>query len=175
MDDKLRRVKIVGIYYGTSKPDNVNEYLSPLIDEAVQLVENGYILQEKVYSIKIKAFVCDSSAKAFILNVKYYSDYNSCSKCTIEGNYEQNRLCFPTSIPYPLRLDEKFRNLEYDEYQYGSTILTKIPNFNLISNIALDSMHLVYLGVVRRFIMLWMTKGSRSIRLSNTQKFNIST
>lgn len=114
--------------------------------------------------------MCDSPAKSFLLNVKYHSGYYSCTKCTIEGDYEENRLCFPTFTFYPLRQDEKFRNLEYEEYQNGNTILTKIPNFNLISNIALDSMHLVYLGVVKRLIMLWMTKGPRNVRLSSIQK-----
>lgn len=36
-------------------------------------------------------------------------------------------------------------------------------------------MHLVYLGVVKRLIMLWMSKGPRHVRLSNLQKRNIST
>lgn len=170
MDDKLRRVKVVGIYYGSSRPDNVNEYLSPLIDEVVQLVYNGYKLQDKVYNINIKTFVCDAPAKAFILNVKYHTGYHSCSKCTIEGTYIENRICFPTYTCHPLRQDTKFRNMQYEEYQNGNTILTQIPNFNIISNVVLDSMHLVYLGVVKRLIMLWMGKGPRTVRLSSLQK-----
>lgn len=100
MDDKTRQVKIVGIYFGTSKPDNVNEYLSPFIDETIKLVQNGFKVQDKTYNIKIQAFVCDSPAKAFILNVKYHSGYHSCSKCTIEGEFENNRVCFPTTTSY---------------------------------------------------------------------------
>lgn len=43
--------------------NNVNEYLSPLIDEVVQLVQNSYKLQEKVYNIKIRAFRVRFSSK----------------------------------------------------------------------------------------------------------------
>lgn len=73
-----------------------------------------------------------------------------------EGNYTKNRTCFPTSKDASLRQDDKFRNFDYSDYQHGEIILKKIPNFNLVSNIALDSMHLIYLGVVRKLIMLWM-------------------
>lgn len=108
--------------------------------------------------------------------MKYHSGYHSCPKCTTEGEFEKNRVYFPTTS-YQLRRDEKFRNLEYEEYQYGNTILMKIPNLipNLISNVALDSMHLVYFGVMKRLIMLWMSKGPRYVRFSNLQKRNIST
>lgn len=175
MDEKLRRVKVVGIYYGNSKPNNVNEYLSPLIKEILQIVPNGFKVEDKVYNINITAFICDSPAKAYILNVKHHSGYHSCSKCTIEGDYRENRICFPTCKSYPLRRDEEFRNIQYEEYQNGNTILTKIPHFNIISNVALDSMHLVYLGVVKRLLMLWMGKGPHHVRLSRLQKEEIST
>ncbi|EFN75439.1 hypothetical protein EAI_00130, partial [Harpegnathos saltator] len=109
------------------------------------------------------------------VNVKYHSGYNSCSKCTIEGTNTENRICFPTYTSHPLREETKFRNLQYEEYQKGNTVLTEIPNFNIMSNVVLDSMHLVYLGVVKRLIMLWMVKGPRIIRLSSLQKQKIST
>lgn len=49
-----------------------------------------------------------------------------------------------------------------------------IPNFNLISNIALDSMHLIFLGVVRRLIILWTQNGPVNVRISGTKITEIS-
>lgn len=113
------------------------------------------------------------TAKAFLLNVKSHTGYNSCTKCTIEGDYIKNRTCFPLSRNASLRQDDKFRNFEYEDYQHGETILKDIPNFNLISNIALDSMHLIYLGVVRRLIILWTQNGQLiyEYQVQKSQKF----
>ncbi|EZA53487.1 hypothetical protein X777_07370, partial [Ooceraea biroi] len=173
-DTELCQVKVIEIYYSAGKPENANDYLRAFTDEAVTLVRNGYQFDGQIIKVTISAFICDSPAKAFILNVKHYTGYNSYTKCTIEENYIRNRTCFPTLNYASLRQDDKFKNFDYEDYQHGETILKKIPNLNLVSNIALDSMHLVYLGVRRRLIILWMQNGPLNVRLSYMQVIEIS-
>jgi len=101
-DTELRQVKVIEIYYGTGKPDNIND-LRAFIDEAITLIRNGYWVDDQIIKITISAFICDLPAKAFLLNVKSHTGYNSCTKCTIEGDYIKNRTCFLLSRNASLR------------------------------------------------------------------------
>ncbi|OXU16586.1 hypothetical protein TSAR_004836 [Trichomalopsis sarcophagae] len=106
---------------------------------------------DDVYVIGVYA-VCDAPAKAFVLNVKYHSGYNCCSKCKIEGIMFRS-VCFPGEISI-LRTDEEFRNNAYmGDYQRSETILNRIPRLGLVTGVPLDPMHLIYLGC-SRFIIL---------------------
>lgn len=114
--------------------------------------------------------ICDAPAKAFVLNVKNYNGFNSCTKCTIEGQYINGRVCFPTTnTHFTLRTDENFINNKYKDYQMGETILSNIPNFKPVTDVPLDYMHLVCLGVVKKLILLWHI-GPASVKLSNNIK-----
>ncbi|XP_025157709.1 uncharacterized protein LOC112589299 [Harpegnathos saltator] len=100
--------------------------------------------------------ICDSPAKAFILMVKSHSGYESCTKCCIHGDYIENTICFPGFCDV-LRTDEMFKNFNYNlDYQNKETKLINIPYFELVSNVPLDYMHLVCLGVMRKLIQLWL-------------------
>lgn len=133
------------IYHGIKKPQDQTLFLKNFVDEAVLLINNGFTYNNKIYNIRIHAFICDAPAKSFILNTKYPSGY-SCSKCPIEGKY-YSAVCFPLadlksleiySNTY-LRRDEKFKNLEYmEDYQHGSTILNQLPYVGLVSNVPLN-------------------------------------
>jgi len=50
-----------------------------------------------------------------------------------------------------LRTDENFLNNKYD-YQIAETILSKIPKLGPVTDVPLDYMHLVCLGVVKKLI-----------------------
>lgn len=56
----------IGIYYGTGKPKSLEEYLEDFVTEMKSLLLNGIFINEKLVTIKIKCFVCDSPARAFI-------------------------------------------------------------------------------------------------------------
>lgn len=65
-----------------------------------------------------------------------------------------------------LRTDIKFKNLEYmGEYQRGETILNQLPHVGLVSNVPLDSMHLVYLGAMKQLIRHWIGDKDRKKKL----------
>lgn len=73
-----------------------------------------------------------------------------------------------------LRNDEDFLTGSYSlDYQTGDTILKNMLNLGLVTNVPLDYMHLVCLGVIRKLILLWLT-GPLNIRLSNINKEKIS-
>lgn len=57
---------IIGIYHGKVKPKRVEEFLKPFVDEALPILNAGVIINDHKLSIKIRAFICDSPARAFI-------------------------------------------------------------------------------------------------------------
>lgn len=173
-DTILKSVFIIGAYYGQTKPVCNNDFLRKFVDEAIVLINNGLIYNRIRVQINLYGLVCDAPAKAFILSIKNHTSYSSCTRCTIIGEHSEGRLCFPTTkIVDALRIDEEFANNKYDDLQTGDTILKEIPNFGLISNVVIDYMHAICLGVVKKLILLWI-KGPRTVQLSQQMLNQIS-
>lgn len=57
---------IIGIFHGKSKPKYVEEFLKPFVDEAEPILRSGISINENLLTVKIRAFICDSPARAFI-------------------------------------------------------------------------------------------------------------
>ncbi|KYN22279.1 hypothetical protein ALC57_05315 [Trachymyrmex cornetzi] len=62
------------------------------------------------------------------------------------------------------RTDETFKNRSQPEHHTGDSILEKLP-IEMVSQIPLDYMHLVCLGVTKRLLQIWQS-GSKNFRLS---------
>lgn len=57
---------VIGIFYGHSKPTKVEEYLKPFVDELATIMDDGIIINDHKLEVKVRAFICDSPARAFI-------------------------------------------------------------------------------------------------------------
>ncbi|XP_032689875.1 uncharacterized protein LOC116853111 isoform X3 [Odontomachus brunneus] len=156
------KVFIIGVYCGKEKPKNVNEFLHDFISETIDLYTNGIVINNSQYQFKIKYFVCDAPAKSFILQCRGHTGYNSCTKCTVEGVFKQNRICFP-EINAPKRTDEGYR-MQDDSYHMSYSVIEQIPGLDCVKDIVLDYMHLICLGVTRKLFNLWVN-GSGTCRL----------
>lgn len=97
-------------------------------------------------------FVADTPANAYVLNVKNHSGYSSCTKCTTEGEFLKNRICFPET-DFVLRTDISFIEREDDAYHRGICPLVNLSNFGLVTNFPLDYLHLICLGIVKRLFI----------------------
>ncbi|EFN71874.1 hypothetical protein EAG_07199, partial [Camponotus floridanus] len=160
-----KEIFIIGAYYGPKKPTNCNEFLQDFVEEMIELANNGIFLCEKFYNIQIKQILCDAPAKAFILNIKGHSGYFSCTKCVIEGEYRNRRICF-VDIYAAKRTNNDFLNETDDNFHLGCTNLKQIPQLHFIENIPLDYMHLLCLGVMRKCLYMWTT-GDLKVRLQS--------
>lgn len=56
----------MALYYGTSKPDSVDDYLAVLLAEYTQLQENKIVVNGKEINVQIKALVYGAPARAFV-------------------------------------------------------------------------------------------------------------
>ncbi|KAJ8677929.1 hypothetical protein QAD02_013716 [Eretmocerus hayati] len=154
-DRVVNEVYIIGVYAGESKPKDANEFLRKFVNEAIEVVNSGLTFNNAEYIVIIHALVCDTPAKSFILKVKGHMGYFSCTKCEIEGDHIDS-VCFPGPAATP-RTDEKFKNNEYQEdYQQGETVLNEIPKLGLVSGFPLDPMHLVFIGIMKKLLLILM-------------------
>jgi len=57
----------------------------------------------------------------------------------------------------------------YEDHDTSTTPskLIEIPNLNLVSSFSMDYMHLTLLGVTRKLILLWLSKGPVNVRLNS--------
>ncbi|KAJ8677343.1 hypothetical protein QAD02_013130 [Eretmocerus hayati] len=78
-------VHIVGIFLGNSKPADANEFLQPMVDELIELVNNGIQTNGKEYNVRLYALVCDAPAKAFLLGLKNHTGYYSYPRSILAG------------------------------------------------------------------------------------------
>lgn len=85
-----------------------------------------------------------------------------------------NCVCFPGKAGN-LRSDEAFKKYEYDsDFQTSKTILNEIPRLGLVSGVPLDPMHLLYLGVMRKLILIWLFSSRQIYKLPSRVVDNIS-
>lgn len=151
----FKDVFIVGIYHGNSKkPESANLFLERLVEESKHVIENGIFFNNKKISCMIKLICADAPAKSFILNVKGHTGYSSCTKCWDEGEYCERRICFSDKAGKE-RTDHEFFLKSDDNYHLGASALDEIPFLGLVTNVPLDYLHLICLGVVKKLIHLW--------------------
>jgi len=99
----------------------------------------------------LEAISCDAPAKSFILKTKGHSGFSSCSRCKTVGVFLERRVCFP-DISFNKRTHTEFINRSDKDYQISDSIsvLSEIPDIDMVNNFPFDYMHLVCLGVVKK-------------------------
>lgn len=157
---------LIGIFYGMSKPDSASDYLADFVQEYLAISSNGIVHNGHTIQIKIRAFICDAPATAFVKCIKGHSGYFSCGKCMQEGNYIKNRVSF-SAIESDLRTDENFVSRLQKEHHLAKSPLEQL-NIGMVSQFPLDYLHLVCLGVTKKLIELW-TEGPLQVRVSSYQ------
>lgn len=148
-------VYLVGLYYGKEKPHNSNDFLLDFVKEAKDLISNGILINNIRINVSIHVLCCDAPAKSFVLKVKGHSGFSSCTRCKIEGEYMNNRVCFPyTKIKSIARSHQDYINLADEDHHVGNEIsnLAELLNFNSVSSFSLDYMHLVCLGIMKKTV-----------------------
>jgi len=181
------RVFPIGIYCGKDKPSDSNKFILDFVEEAKLLTQNGIKINGKMYSFRVNVLCCDAPAKSFVLRTKGHSGFSSCSRCEHEGEYIQNRVCFPYLKPKrypPKRTHQNYiTRLNEDHHIENNSIIATLPNFDVVYGFSMDYLHLVCLGTVRKLIHLWI-KGPIKVRypswkinkmsiLMNSLKINI--
>ena len=168
----LKPMKIfpLALLCGETKPANL-DFLQETVNDLGLLVQNGIECDERTIRVTVKCIVCDAPARALVKNVKQYSCYFGCERCTQKGNWV-GRMAFPETQNIQLRTDTSFRNQVQDEHHHGNSPFTDLP-IDMINTFPVDYMHQACLGVMRRLLLLWI-RGPRVVKLSAGQVEEIS-
>lgn len=143
---------LLGVYQGNSKPANANDYLEDFVNEALQLIQSDeFFYRSKVLKIVIFGFSCDAPANALMKSIKIHNGYECCPKWEVHGKWAGRVVLLETCSP--LRNDKNFRNKTLDGHHTGTSILEQL-DIDMISVFAIDYMHCVCLGVMRK--LLWL-------------------
>ena len=119
--------------------------------------------------------VCDAPARASFINMTLHSIFFSCPFCLCHGEKPGDTTVFPYQQDIPVR------NLEdYEEHKKiaveKKVVLVKNPRneelccgiqspsilqnimLHLFRSLGIDSMHCIFLGVMRQLLILWFDK-----------------
>lgn len=71
---EMREIKpmIIGIWCGFGKPNDLNEFLRPFVNEFKELLAQGMNINGYTLSVNCHCFVCDTPARAFMKGVLDY-------------------------------------------------------------------------------------------------------
>lgn len=86
-NDDSKKPLIIGIFSGTSKPNNLHDYLRNFIQEYEELGTKTLFFEGKNIHLVIHSVICDAPARAFVKCVKSFSGYHGCDKCAQEGEW----------------------------------------------------------------------------------------
>uniref|UniRef100_A0A6M2DZT2 Putative enspm-8 hm n=1 Tax=Xenopsylla cheopis TaxID=163159 RepID=A0A6M2DZT2_XENCH len=146
---------VIGIYYGDSKPENIDVYLHKFIEEINNLYDEGFTYKNIINRVRIKKNCCDAPARAFIKCIKGHNGYYACERCTQQGVRIDNKVVYP-NLNNTLRKHESFSKYEYKDHQLRLSPLLNIKGINVISDINLDYMHMACLGVMKKLLKHWI-------------------
>ena len=104
-------------------------------------------------------------------SIVLHSGFNSCERCEIVGTYVNSRVIFLPEENMVKRDELVFNNFGYPNHQKDQTPLVE-AGISCIKAFALDYMHLVCLGVVRRLIRF--LKSGKKGRISMQQRTHLS-
>lgn len=169
---------IVAVYSGDSKPQDANDFLEDFIKELKILIDNGIVINQRVFNIEIVGFSCDTPARSFIKKCKGHGGFYACERCETRGKTRNKKRVYP-NINSRRRTKRSFKKQRQVEHHLGRSPLLDIPKFDPVRSVFLDSMHLLYLGIMKWILQQLIgakKKVNRKCKLSrrNIRRLNLN-
>lgn len=160
---KSNQVHIAGLFYGNQKPSNITQFLEKFVEEIKVFETDGIKMNGVSFNIRIRCIMADAPARSFIKCIRTHNAYYGCERCYSKGSWS-GRVIYRKGKSETKHTDETFKLQTHENHHEGTSPLMEL-DFKVITQIPLDYMHLVCLGVMKKMLMTW-TEGKLPHRLS---------
>lgn len=150
-DNFPRKICVIGVYQGMSKPHDFNEFLHACVMEMRNL--DSYKFNGQFVKVQIRCIICDAPARNSCLGNKAHSGYWGCGRCSQKGVRRSYRMTFP-EIRFEKRTNESFRTEVQPEHHISKSPFLAL-NIDMVAQFPLEYLHTVCIGVVKKTIAMW--------------------
>lgn len=126
--------------------------------------ERGFSFSGKKYSFRISAILADAPARSFLKGTKAFNSLSGCDRCNTVAESINHRTVYQ-NLTFEKRTDETFRQGIHSRHHKTATPLSELK-LGLVTQIPLDYLHLVCLGVTRKLFRTWV-KGKPPFKLQS--------
>jgi hypothetical protein len=154
-------------YWFSEIPPIMGLFLEPFIDEINNLSRNGIVVNNKRFFVIVCSVCLDSPARAKILCMKQYNGYNGCTFCRHPVINQRYPFMAVERRSYTGFLEDvtNWENMSVADRTTdtstngvkGRTELLKLLNFDPMTQVPVDFMHCILLGVVKTLLKLWFS------------------
>lgn len=172
---KPSNVIVVAAHFGFKKP-NMKEFFYPFLKEMREIYDmNGFSISHNGKNIEFLPLIlgacCDLPAKSELLGMIAHNGHFSCSYCMHPGILIKTTDDKKSVVRYTKGTDnyairshqnviETYRNLKSSMNGINGiksiSSMIAANEFDLVNGFAIDPMHCVYLGVLKKLISLWL-------------------
>lgn len=157
--DKNLPLFLIGSYTGPNTPKSSCDFLKDFVEEVKALQNNGVVVgsDNVPRPFKIRLFCCDAPARSLISETMGHSGKYGCSKCCQIGTKpHKSGIMFECTAQEP-RTDHSFGNRLQPEHHHiqfkkKKSALETI-GIGMVSQIPIDPMHLIDLGITKKILM----------------------
>ena len=143
---------IIGLFCGMSKPYDT-KFMEDFINEANELEIHGIDHGLQKFAFRVSCLVADAPARSFLKSCKQHNSYDSCERCVQEGEWLGRVILTQTNCQ--LRTDDSFRAQADADHHTGTSNLIRL-SLGPVSQVVLDHMHLVFLGITKKLLRTWV-------------------
>lgn len=153
---------LISIWCGEGKPPP-QEFLTEFINEWRHLKETGIEFEAKVYPFRVRNFTMDAVARSYFRCTVGHTSRWGCEKCEVMGQSYRRRVVL-LNMNAPLRTNESFRNRSDPRHHQINQVsaLEAIEDFDMVNQVPLDSLHAVYEGAFKRWLMFVVGKKKKT-------------
>ena len=150
-------------------------YLEQFVNDLKQF--SSVEIDKKSIPVKLHAFVCDAPVRAALKGTVLHSGYHSCERCTVRGEYHHNTVVF-LETNCEKRSNQSFHERKDPDHhtKLDHTILEN-TGFPMVDGFAIDSMHLCFIGVMKRILARLISPKVKKnrVKLNSESKSELST
>ncbi|XP_065345939.1 uncharacterized protein LOC135943370 [Cloeon dipterum] len=155
---------LVKVYCGEKKPSHTDFFhefcseLSSLIGKTVKICDVDCVF-------KLFYLTADTPARSFMKGCVGHNATKGCERCVAPASRLNHRMHYPSNTDFELRTHQTFvSRADEDHHRYDSCFET-VVSIDMINDFALDPMHLLDEGVMKRLLFHLLTEARGGQRL----------